>query len=137
MSASANLTSVGRYCWRGDFTSSTNGVPDSSDHSAGECFEVLPVTPTLSTTAWSSGDSSGSAQTTPVDFGDPIYDKAALSGTAYKPGTNGSNATYPSINATMTAKANGSITFTLQEGRLLDERDRHGDEPRDRRHGHR
>ena len=43
--------SVGEYCWRGVFTSATKGVPDSTDASAGECFEVLPVTPDLSTTA--------------------------------------------------------------------------------------
>jgi len=113
VSASANLTSVGRYCWRGEFTSTTTGVPPAMDASTGECFEVLPVTPTLDTVAWSSGDSGGSAQTDPVTFGNPLYDKAILSGTANQPGTDGPNATYPSINATNGAAANGSLTFTL------------------------
>jgi hypothetical protein len=48
-----------------------------------------------------------------VPFGDPLYDKASLSGTAYQPGTDGANTTYPSIEATMDTPANGSITFTL------------------------
>ena len=108
-----NLTEAGRYCWRGEFTSTTNGVPDSTDASLGECFEVDPVQPTLSTTAWSSGDATGSAQTTPVSFGDPLYDKAVLGGTAYQPGTDGGDTDYPSINATMDTKAAGTITFTL------------------------
>lgn len=119
------LTEIGRYCWRSDFASDTEGVPDASDSTAesadgtGECFEVLPVTPSLSTTAWSSGDALGSAQTDPVPFGDPVYDKASLSGTATEPGDNGGSDpgqpdnTYPSINATNGADADGSITFTL------------------------
>ena len=113
VSASANLTSVGYYCWRGEFTSATDGVPDADDATVGECFEVLPVTPTLDTQAWSSGDSTGSAQTDPVPFGDPLYDKASLSGTANQPGTDGPSTEFPSINATDGAAANGTITFTL------------------------
>jgi hypothetical protein len=113
VSASANLTEVGRYCWRGEFTSDDAEVPGDTDASDGECFEVLPVQPTLDTVAWSSGDDTGSAQTDPVPFGSPVYDKATLSGTAYQPGTDGADTTYPSINATMDTPANGSITFTL------------------------
>ena len=44
LSGSAHLTSVGRYCWRGFFDSATEGVQDATDSTAGECFEVLPVT---------------------------------------------------------------------------------------------
>jgi hypothetical protein len=51
VSDSANLTSVGRYCWRGFFDSDTTGVDDQTDSSEGECFEVLPVTPALVTQA--------------------------------------------------------------------------------------
>jgi hypothetical protein len=110
----ANLTEVGRYCWRAEFTSATEGVPDADDSTlVNECFEVLPVTPTLSTTAWSTGDATGSAVTTDQPFGTVLYDKANLSGTAYQPGTDGTNTTYPSINATMDTPANGSITFAL------------------------
>lgn len=116
-SPSVNLTEVGRYCWRGEFTpstaSATAGVDSGSDASATECFEVLPVTPTLTTTAWSTGDDQGSAQTDPVSFGSPLYDKGSLTGTAYEPGTDGADTTYPSINATMETKADGSIDFTL------------------------
>jgi len=119
VSAAAKLTSVGYYCWRGEFISETDGVPGAIDDSTGECFEVLPVEPTLSTTAWTTGDSSGEALSGPVDFGNAVYDKATLSGTVYQPGTNGGSDPgeldneYPSINADMTVPANGTITFVL------------------------
>jgi hypothetical protein len=102
LSDQAHLTSVGRYCWRGFFDSATEGVDDQTDSSTGECFEVLPVTPNLTTSAGPD-----------VTLGDPITDNAPLTGTAFRPGTNGPNATYPSINATMTVPADGTITFTL------------------------
>jgi hypothetical protein len=102
LSDAANLTSVGRYCWRGFFDSATQDVPDDSDSSTGECFEVLPVTPALATQAGLD-----------VVLGNPITDSSTLIGTAFQPGTNGPNATYPSINADMVTPANGTITFTL------------------------
>ena len=59
VSASATVTSAGRYCWRGDFSGdSSKGVPASSDSSASECFIVNPATPKITTQAgkvrWSS-----------------------------------------------------------------------------------
>jgi len=60
VSNAVTLTSTGRYCWFATFTSGTQGVPNASDgtmesagppKSTGECFEVMPVTPTLLTTA--------------------------------------------------------------------------------------
>jgi hypothetical protein len=102
VSDTAHLTSVGRYCWRGEFVSATEGVDDQTDSSTGECFEVLPVTPALVTQAG-----------TDVTLGSPITDSSTLIGTAFQPGTNGTNATYPSINADMVTPANGTITFTL------------------------
>jgi hypothetical protein len=102
LSGSANLTSVGRYCWRGFFDSATEDVDDDTDSSIGECFEVLPVTPALATQAGPD-----------VILGNPITDSSTLIGTAFRPGTNGANATYPSINADMVTPANGTITFTL------------------------
>jgi hypothetical protein len=51
LSDAATLTKVGRYCWAGVFTSATQGVDSQTDKSAGECFTVNPVTPTLTTTA--------------------------------------------------------------------------------------
>ncbi len=98
----AHLTSVGRYCWRGFFDSATEGVDDRTDSTAGECFEVLPVTPTLTTSAGPD-----------VILGNPITDSATLTGTAFQPGDDGPNATYPSINATMDTPADGTITFSL------------------------
>ena len=96
VSASATVTSAGRYCWRGDFTSGTNGVPDSSDSSENECFTVTPVTPTLTTNATAS-----------VTIGSPISDTATLTGTANKPGS-------PVINPTTAGgAAGGTITFRL------------------------
>jgi hypothetical protein len=103
VSADATVTSVGRYCWRGFFDSATEGVPDATDATEGECFVVTPVTPTLTTEA---GED--------VTLGADITDTATLSGTATQPGTNGPNATYPSINATNGAPAGGTITWTVR-----------------------
>jgi hypothetical protein len=106
VSASANLTSAGYYCFRGEFTSDTNGVDDQTDASTGECFEVLPVQTALDTEAVSAS----------VVLGNPVQDNATLSNTANQPGTNGdgdANGDYKSINATDGAPAGGKITFTL------------------------
>jgi hypothetical protein len=104
-SEAATVTSAGRYCWRADFTSTTQGVPDSSDSSATECFKVNPVKPSLTTEAGAG----------PVDFGQPVTDTATLTGTAHKPGTGGpAGSTDGSINpATLGGDATGTITFTL------------------------
>ena len=99
-SALATLTSVGTYCWRGDFTpsadSASKGVKPGSDGSPTECFTVNPVTPTLATQAGAG----------PVLLGNPISDTATLTGTANEPGT-------PVINPTTAGSpAGGTITFT-------------------------
>ena len=96
LSDAATVTSAGRYCWRADFTSETDGVPDDSDSSLGECFIVNPVTPTLTTTAGPD-----------VLLGQPITDTANLTGTANRPGTPVINPTTPG------GPAGGSITFSL------------------------
>jgi hypothetical protein len=101
-SEAVTLTSAGRYCWRGDFDSDTEGVEDASDSSDGECFNVAPVDTTLTTSAGPD-----------VVLGNPITDEATLSGTANQPGDDGPDATYPTINATNGAPANGTITFSL------------------------
>ena len=109
-SASANLTEVGYYCWRAEFTSATEGVPDAEDASAGECFEVLPVDPSLATQVV---DENGDALIdTGVPFGQDLYDEATLGGTAHQPGDTG-HAEYPSINGMMVTEADGTITFSL------------------------
>ena len=101
VSSAATVTSVGRYCWRADFTSATTGVPDATDDGSTitpnpECFVVTPVTPTLTTQA------SG-----PIQLGGTISDTANLTGTANKPGT-------PVINPTTAGgPAGGTITFTV------------------------
>ena len=99
------LTSVGRYCWRAVFTSNVNGVPGAVDPAVGstntsECFEVLPVQPTLATQAGG-----------PVAAGGTITDTATISNLATKPGTNGIP-DEPSINATNGAGATGTINWT-------------------------
>ena len=118
-SASANLTEaneidVSYYCWRGEFTSGTEGVPDADDSTLeAECFEVLPVMPELTTQAV---DGEGDPLEGDVPFGTPLYDLASLSGTAHQPGTDGDgdeDGNYKSINATMDTPAAGTITFTL------------------------
>jgi hypothetical protein len=99
-SPTATVTSVGTYCWRGDFTpsaaSQAAGVSPGSDGSSGECFTVNPVKPTLATSAGAG----------PVLLGSPISDTATLTGTANEPGT-------PVINPTTAGSpAGGTITFT-------------------------
>jgi hypothetical protein len=103
-SPTATVSAAGRYCWRADFTSGTNGVPNKSDSKSSECFIVNPVTPALTTQAGSS----------PVDFGNPVTDTASLTGTAHRPGTGGPAGSDGSINAaTPGVDAGGTITFTL------------------------
>jgi hypothetical protein len=70
---------------------------------------VTPASPTLATHAT---DAQGNPITSAVTFGSTVYDTATLSGAATEPGTNGPNATYPSINANNEAFA-GNIVFTL------------------------
>jgi hypothetical protein len=58
----------------------------------------------------------GLVQAGPVPFGEPLYDKATLLGTANEPGDNGGDGqgNYLSINATNGAPADGTLTFTLK-----------------------
>lgn len=96
LSHPATVTSEGRYCWRGVFTSGTTGVPTQADSSAAECFEVLPVTPEIETSA-----------TSAVELGSALDDTATLIGTATKPGS-------PVIEPTTAgAPAGGTMTFKL------------------------
>jgi hypothetical protein len=98
VSASTTVTSVGSYCWRADFTSSTSGVPNATHSGVGdsnECFTVGPVTPTLTTQASAT-----------VLLNNPISDTATLSGTAEQPGS-------PVIGGGVGPPAGGSITFKL------------------------
>ncbi len=105
-SAVTTLTSVGRYCWRADYSGdAAHNVPPSSDPAAdststSECFSVGPVTPILTTLA------SGGGQIPAT-----ISDTATLTGTANAPGTNGVGPG-GTINATNGAPAGGSITWT-------------------------
>jgi hypothetical protein len=102
LSDTARLTAADRYCWRAEFSGDdTVGVPPSSDSSAGECFLVTPLQPTLTTLA--NGPT--------VPFGDPIYDTISLTGTADQPGTNGIGPG-GTINATDRAPANETISVT-------------------------
>jgi hypothetical protein len=117
-SDSATLTSVGRYCWRAEYTGdSAKGVPGSSDPPGptgtdpnSECFQINPVTPTLPTTA-----SCSPLTNNKCIIGATLSDTAALSGTANAPGTNGIGGAETiapgSINASNAAAAGGSITW--------------------------
>jgi hypothetical protein len=96
----ATVSSAGRYCWRADFTSGTDGVPNASDPAdataTNECFTVNPLRAGVTTTASAS-----------VAIGSAIDDTAHLTGTANQPGT-------PVINpTTVGAAAGGTITFRL------------------------
>ena len=137
-SGSAALTKIGRYCWYAKFTpgtdSTTAGVKVATDDGSSrtvsntndsnpECFNVRPVTPTLTTSAVNaSGTAIGCSTATPpvctdVDFGQPLYDTAFLIGTAKQPSSSGTNTTYTSILAAGAssdgATAKGTITFWL------------------------
>ena len=98
VSGTATVTSVGRYCWRGDFTPVTEGVPNATDASEGECFTVTPRTPTLTTTA-----------TPSVTIGASISDVGHLSGTADRPDDPIVYLTTPTTDG---GHAGGTITFT-------------------------
>jgi hypothetical protein len=101
VSDAAGLTAAGHYCWRADFSGDEDaGVPGSSDSATTECFDVTPVTPTLTTSA--SAD---------ITLGDVIYDTISLTGTAETPGTDGDGPD-GSINATDRSPAGGTISFT-------------------------
>jgi hypothetical protein len=111
----ATVTAAGRYCFRAEFTSTTNGVPGSSDSSVTECFTVGPVTPSISTAAVAS----------PVNFGSAVQDNATLSGTAKEKGSGGptgSDGTIgtPTNAVTLGGKAQGKITFTLYKSNCTD-----------------
>ena len=101
VSATAGLTAADDYCWRAEFTSTTQGVPPSKDHRTSECFEVTPRQPVLTTDATDG----------PVDFGQPISDTISLTNTAATPGTNGIGPG-GTINATNRQPADGTISFT-------------------------
>jgi hypothetical protein len=104
-SATAQLTSAGFYCWAGVFTPTTSGVPPASDTTSGECFQVTPVTPTLTT------NSSNQTSDTGAILGTSISDTASLSGTANRPGSGGLNG--GSVNPTTAGSAaDGTLTFT-------------------------
>jgi hypothetical protein len=107
VSDTMTVTSVGRYCFRGEFVdTSGSGIPPSHDSSDGECFEITPLTPTLATQA---------GEDSPVDLGQPVTDTATLTGTAHQPGSGGpAGSTDGSINPTTPGDpAGGTITFTL------------------------
>jgi hypothetical protein len=100
-SPTATVTSAGRYCFRAEFTSTTTGVPPSSDSRATECFTVAPRQPTLTTQATAG----------PVTFGSKISDTVTLSNTAHKPGTGGPTGSNGTINpTTLGGDATGAIT---------------------------
>ena len=104
-SPTVTLTEAGRYCFRAEFAGDSDaGVPASHDNSAGECFVIAPVSPSLSTQAGAG----------PVDFGSAVTDTATLGGTANEPGTGGPSGSDGSINPTaLGGVAKGTITFTL------------------------
>jgi hypothetical protein len=112
ISGTANLTSVGRYCWHAHFepdaASVKAGVGPGDDNGSNECFTITAVTPMLTTSATCSAS--------PCILGSTLNDSATLSGTASNPGTDGSGGDtglYKSINATKGQPADNSISWTL------------------------
>lgn len=118
-SGNVNLTEVGKYCWRAEYSGdSARGVPPSSDPnnatSQSECFTITPKTPALTTCSgtYSSGTSPTCTPDGTVDFGSAVRDNANLTGTANEPGTGGVGD--GSINPTGgNGPAQGTITFKL------------------------
>jgi len=104
-SVAATVTSVGRYCWRADFSGDADAdVKPASDSRESECFVVTPRTPMLTTLAGPD-----------VTLGSAVTDTATLSNTANRPGSGGpAGSTDGSINPTVPGgPAQGTITFTL------------------------
>lgn len=100
-SDTAYVTSAGNYCFRAVYTGNTAaGIGGSSDATAGECFTVNPVTPTLTTTAGPD-----------VVLGSAVTDQATLTGTTFQPMNPVIQTTQPA--AANQTKAGGTITFTL------------------------
>ena len=100
LSANTIVSSAGKYCWRAEFTSTTEGVPPATDSAETECFVVNPVTPGVATSA--QGQNGGS-----VSLGTPLFDNAIVSPVANKPGS-------PVINPTTGGGfAGGTVTFNL------------------------
>jgi len=117
VSGNTVLTSVGRYCWRAEYSGSGD-VPGSIDpptsgtgsDSTSECFTITPLKPTLSTSA--------SCESSPCVIGSVLDDSATLGNTAKQPGTNGIGAATAfsaagTIDATNQAPADSSITWTV------------------------
>ena len=102
-SDTAYVTSAGNYCFRADYTGNTAaGIGGSSDATAGECFQVNPVTPTLTTTAGAD-----------AVLGNPVTDTATLTGTALQPMNPVIQTVQPSTTVPPRTNAGGKITFTL------------------------
>jgi hypothetical protein len=118
-SDAVTLTRIGKYCWRAVYSGDpARQVPGSSDPddatNQSECFRITPKTPTLTTCAgtYSATVPPVCTPAGPVDFGQPVIDRANLTGTANRPGTGGLGD--GSINPTGgNGPAQGTITFKL------------------------
>jgi hypothetical protein len=115
-SDTATVTAAGKYCWSAAYSGDTSaGVPGSHDSSAGECFTLTPVTPSLTTCAGSytgTGTAATCTTASTVTFGSAIHDYTNLNGTANEPGK--TNGVVTPINPTTAGgAAQGTITFKL------------------------
>jgi hypothetical protein len=118
VSSTATLTSAGRYCWTAHFepdqATSAAGVLPGDDNGANECFTVAKVTPSLTTCSGTFDASNVCTPASAVAFGNPVSDRALLSGLSKEPGSGGPSTTYPTINPTTPGVYAGSIQFTLK-----------------------
>jgi hypothetical protein len=129
LSATTTVSAVGKYCWRADFDSGTNGVPDASDSASTECFNVIQIQPTIVTsqtmtikdTATVTAASGAGDVTGTLRF--RLYNNSTCSTVSPNELLYDSNVTYPSgITPTGTALSKSAdsevVTFTTTKTTL-------------------
>jgi len=75
--STTNTTTVGRYCWRAEYSGDANYFAGTHTNSSSECFTTAKLTPEITT------DPKPDA----ANVGDPIYDTATVTGGSYPTGT--------------------------------------------------
>jgi hypothetical protein len=101
----------GTWCFRGEFTSTTSGVPPSTDATTGECFTVRQTSSVATTQKWLPNDS---ATVTPAGTGGTVtftlYDSNDCTGTVLYT-EDDSSAPYATSNTTVEVNATNDVSW--------------------------